>query len=67
MLEGVNDWHRTGYGGPCPPVGRHRYFYRLHALDTVLPDRARPDKPPLLKAIGGHVLEHAQLAGTCLR
>ena len=37
-LEGLNDWKRTGYGGPCPPIGRHRYFHKLYALDTVLPD-----------------------------
>ena len=36
-LAGVNDWKRTGYGGPCPPIGRHRYFFKLYALDRVLP------------------------------
>ena len=36
--EGTNDWKRTGYGGPCPPIGRHRYFHKLYALDVVLPD-----------------------------
>ncbi len=36
--EGGNDWGRTGYGGPCPPIGRHRYFFKLYALDTVLTD-----------------------------
>src|SRR6059036_3791449 len=40
--EGPNDWGRTGYGGPCPPIGRHRYFHKLYALDTVLPDLGRP-------------------------
>ena len=43
--EGLNDWKRTGYGGPCPPVGRHRYFFKLYALDTLLhdlPHRRRP-------------------------
>lgn len=65
--EGVNDWHRSGYGGPCPPVGRHRYFHRLYALDTVLPDLGRPDKPRLLEAIEGHVLDHAELVGTYQR
>jgi Raf kinase inhibitor-like YbhB/YbcL family protein len=39
--EGLNDWKRTGYGGPCPPIGRHRYFHKLYALDTILPDLAR--------------------------
>ncbi len=62
--EGVNDWHRTGYGGPCPPIGRHRYFFKLYALDTVLPDLKRPTKAKLLEAMKGHVLAEAQLVGT---
>jgi len=62
--EGLNDWKRTGYGGPCPPVGRHRYFHKLYALDAVLPDLGRPDKARLLKAIEGHVLARAELIGT---
>lgn len=63
-LEGVNDWRRTGYGGPCPPVGRHRYFHKLYALDTVLPDLGRPTKAALEKAMQGHILDHAELLGT---
>lgn len=63
-LEGLNDWHRTGYGGPCPPIGRHRYFFKLYALDTVLPDLHRPTKQQLLDAMEGHVLEKAVLMGT---
>ena len=62
--EGVNDWKRTGYGGPCPPIGRHRYFHKLHALDTVLPDLGRPTKADLEKAMAGHVLARAELMGT---
>ena len=62
--EGRNDWKRTGYGGPCPPVGRHRYFFKLYALDTELPDLKTPDKIALEKAIKGHVLEQAELIGT---
>lgn len=62
-LQGVNDWHRTGYGGPCPPVGRHRYFFKLYALDSVLPDLKNPTKAALEKAIQGHVLDHAGLLG----
>jgi len=62
--QGVNDWKRAGYGGPCPPVGRHRYFHKLYALDTVLADLERPTKTDLEKAIAGHVLEQAQLVGT---
>jgi hypothetical protein len=63
-LEGLNDWQRTGYGGPCPPVGRHRYFHKLYALDAVLPDLTRPNKAALEKAMKGHVLAEAQLVGT---
>lgn len=62
--EGVNDWNRTGYGGPCPPIGRHRYFHKLYALDAVLPDLKRPNKAALEKAMQGHVLEQAALIGT---
>ena len=63
-LEGVNDWKRTGYGGPCPPIGRHRYFHKLYALDTVLPDLGRPTKSQLEARIKGHVIAQAELVGT---
>ncbi|MDF1552328.1 MAG: YbhB/YbcL family Raf kinase inhibitor-like protein [Deferrisomatales bacterium] len=63
-LQGLNDWARTGYGGPCPPIGRHRYFFKLYALDAVLPDLGCPSKPALLQAMQGHVLEQAELIGT---
>ncbi|MGP1676511.1 MAG: YbhB/YbcL family Raf kinase inhibitor-like protein [Giesbergeria sp.] len=62
--QGLNDWRRTGYGGPCPPIGRHRYFHKLYALDTVLPDLGRPTKAILEKAMKGHILGQAQLVGT---
>jgi Raf kinase inhibitor-like YbhB/YbcL family protein len=62
--EGLNDWKRTGYGGPCPPIGRHRYFHKLYALDTVLPDLGRPTKPQLEEAMQRHVLAQAELVGT---
>jgi len=62
--EGVNDWKRTGYGGPCPPIGRHRYFHKLYALDTVLPDLKQPTKVKLEEAMKGHVIGEAQLMGT---
>lgn len=63
-LEGVNDWKRAGYGGPCPPIGRHRYFHKLYALDTVLPDLGRPTKAELVRAMKGHVLAEVELIGT---
>lgn len=62
--EGQNDWKRTGYGGPCPPRGRHRYFHKLYALDTVLPDLRTPIRSQLEQAMEGHVLAHAELLGT---
>ena len=62
--EGLNDRKRTGYGGPCPPVGRHRYFHNLYALDAVLPDLGTPTKAELEKAMKGHVLARAELIGT---
>lgn len=61
---GVNDFSTTAYGGPCPPVGRHRYFHKLYALDTVLADLDRPRKADLERAMKGHVLAEAQLVGT---
>jgi hypothetical protein len=62
--EGRNDWKRTGWGGPCPPIGRHRYFFKLYALDAPLGDLGTPTKPKLEQAMKGHVLEQAQLMGT---
>ena len=64
VLHGRNDWTRTGYGGPCPPIGRHRYFHKLYALDAMLPHLGRPTRAQLLKAIEGHVLAGAELIGT---
>jgi Raf kinase inhibitor-like YbhB/YbcL family protein len=65
--EGSNDWKARGYRGPCPPVGRHRYFHKLYALDTVLPDLGLPDKAGLEHAMKGHVLGQATLIGTYAR
>jgi Raf kinase inhibitor-like YbhB/YbcL family protein len=62
--QGTNDWKRTGYGGPCPPIGRHRYFHKLYALDTVLPDLGAATKAAVAAAIEGHVLAQAELMGT---
>jgi len=63
-LQGRNDWKRTGYGGPCPPIGRHRYFHKLYALDAMLSDLKQPTKGQLLKAMQSHVLAQAELVGT---
>jgi Raf kinase inhibitor-like YbhB/YbcL family protein len=63
-IEGRNDWKRTDYGGPCPPIGRHRYVHKLYALDTVLPDLGHPTKAELLAAMVGHIVARAQLVGT---
>jgi Raf kinase inhibitor-like YbhB/YbcL family protein len=63
-LQGLNGWERTGYGGPCPPIGRHRYFHKLYALDAVLPDLNEPTKQRLEQAMKGHVVAEAQLIGT---
>jgi Raf kinase inhibitor-like YbhB/YbcL family protein len=62
--EGTNDGKRTGYGGPCPPIGRHRYFHKLYALDTLLGDLHHPKADRLVAAMEGHVLASATLIGT---
>jgi Raf kinase inhibitor-like YbhB/YbcL family protein len=62
--EGLNDWKHTGYQGPSPPIGRHRYFFKLYALDTVLESVSHPTKAELEKAMEGHVLAKAELMGT---
>ena len=60
---GVNDWKRTDWGGPCPPIGRHRYYFKLYALDTVLSDLGQVTKGQLEQAMRGHVLAEARLVG----
>ncbi len=62
--EGLNDWKRTGYGGPCPPIGRHRYFHKMYALDVQLPDLGTPTKAALEDAMADHILASAELVGT---
>jgi Raf kinase inhibitor-like YbhB/YbcL family protein len=64
VVQGKNDWGNASYGGPCPPIGRHRYFFKLHALDTVLTGLTQPTKADVEKAMEGHVLAKAQLMGT---
>ncbi|MGH9321248.1 MAG: YbhB/YbcL family Raf kinase inhibitor-like protein [Vicinamibacteria bacterium] len=63
-LQGRNDWKRPDYGGPCPPIGRHRYFHRLYALDVMLPDLKGPTRAKLLEAMEGHIVGGAELIGT---
>ena len=62
--QGLNDWKRTGYGGPCPPIGRHRYYFRLFALDVELRDLGAVTRAQLEKALKGHVVGTAELMGT---
>jgi Raf kinase inhibitor-like YbhB/YbcL family protein len=65
--QGRNDWGNAAYGGPCPPIGRHRYFFKLYALDAALPDLGQPTKAELEHAMQGHVLAQAQLIGCYAR
>ncbi|HSM99051.1 MAG TPA: YbhB/YbcL family Raf kinase inhibitor-like protein [Gallionella sp.] len=62
-LQGLNDWLSAGYQGPCPPTGKHRYFFKLYALDAVLPDLKHPAKAALERAMRGHVIGQAELIG----
>jgi len=63
-VQGLNDWKRAAYGGPCPPIGRHRYFHKLYALDAVLSGLGHPSKAQLLEALKEHLLAESQLVGT---
>lgn len=62
-LQGMNDWSRTGYGGPCPPVGSHRYFHKLYALCAILPDLKKPVRETLEEAMKDHVIARSELIG----
>jgi Raf kinase inhibitor-like YbhB/YbcL family protein len=66
-LHGKNSWKRTDYGGPCPPGGTHRYFFKLYALDTVLEASPGIDKAKLLRLMEDHILAEAQLMGVYSR
>ena len=63
-VEGANDWGRNSYGGPCPPIGRHRYFFKLYALDESLPAGQPLTKAQLESATKGHTIAQAELIGT---
>ncbi|HUU51633.1 MAG TPA: YbhB/YbcL family Raf kinase inhibitor-like protein [Candidatus Heimdallarchaeota archaeon] len=65
--QGMNDFHKVGYGGPCPPSGVHRYFFKLYALDTTLDLPSGVSKPHLMIAMEKHVLSEAHLMGTYTR
>jgi len=62
--DGINSWKKTGYGGPCPPIGRHRYFHKLYALDAMLSELGTPDKDAVVAAMKGHILGQTELIGT---
>jgi len=64
VKAGTNDFGNAGYGGPCPPKGRHRYFHKIYALDTVLDLQGSPKKADVEAAMKGHVLAKAELVGT---
>ena len=66
-LEGMTDFGKTGWGGPCPPIGRHRYFFKLFALNSVLPDLQEPTSTTLQESMEGHTIEATELMGTYQR
>jgi Raf kinase inhibitor-like YbhB/YbcL family protein len=63
-VQGKNDWGKAEYGGPCPPIGRHRYFFKLYALDAELAGLSSPTKADLERAMKGHVVDSGELIGT---
>jgi len=65
--QGLNDFRKIGYGGPYPPSGTHRYYFKLYALDTLLGLKAGATKDQVLKAMRGHILGEAQVMGTYRR
>jgi len=66
-VQGTNDFKKIGYGGPCPPSGRHRYFFKLYALDAELSLKSGATKADLERAMEGHTLSQGQLMGTYSR
>jgi Raf kinase inhibitor-like YbhB/YbcL family protein len=66
-VGGKNSWGRTGYGGPCPPSGTHRYFFKLYALDAMLDLKEGAARAAVEKAMQGHIVAEAKLMGTYQR
>jgi len=66
-IQGTNSWRRVGYGGPCPPSGQHRYFFKFYALDAMLSLRSSATKADLLQAMEGHILAQSELMGVYRR
>ena len=66
-VQGINDFNKTTYGGPCPPSGTHRYFFKLYALDTKLDIKGKVVKRDVEKAMKGHIVGEAQTMGTYRR
>jgi Raf kinase inhibitor-like YbhB/YbcL family protein len=62
--DGKNDFGKTGWSGPCPPIGRHRYFHKVYGLDVVLPDLGQPAKADLVGAMNGHLVAQGELVAT---
>ncbi|MFA3784166.1 YbhB/YbcL family Raf kinase inhibitor-like protein [Melioribacteraceae bacterium 4301-Me] len=67
IKQGTTDFHYVGYGGPCPPSGTHRYFFKLYALDTILNLDSSTTKKTLLEAMKNHIIDKAELMGTYKR
>ncbi len=67
IRHGTNSWDRIGYGGPCPPSGTHRYYFKIYALDRQLDIGPEATKPALVAAMQGHILDHGELMGTYAR
>ncbi len=65
--QGINDFRKQAYGGPCPPSGTHRYFFKIYALDSVLNIQPKSSKADLEKAMKGHIISRAELVGTYKR
>jgi hypothetical protein len=64
---GKNDWARADWGGPCPPIGQHRYVFTLYAVDTVLGDRGALERDALRESLRGHILAETSLVGTYVK